>query len=258
MSISAIVPVDDVADANATLRDAGFGEENFRVPLRTGDGETTHVGLHCWDKPEFLSVIQTLPSVEVKTDGSHVNFAEAAAEQAVEWSDPTNWFENPVMKGDTRTFNNKTWISLVDYNVWTPPTAWREVSENPEWVQPTGSSDAYPLDFTVTHNSQIWRSTINANVWEPGVVAGLWELVDQGGGDTGNEEWVDTGATVAQLVAAGVYRVSTTLPDLIVDQQIKLGDQETVFKGFWSNNESYLLIDPHVTVDVGAIVYKWA
>jgi len=41
--------------------------------------------------------------------------------------------------------------------------------EIPEWVQPTGSSDAYAKGDKVRHNGLIWISDVDANVWEPGV-----------------------------------------------------------------------------------------
>lgn len=46
----------------------------------------------------------------------------------------------------------------------------------PEWVQPTGSHDAYAKDSIVTHNGQTWISLIAANVWEPGAAGteSLW------------------------------------------------------------------------------------
>lgn len=47
------------------------------------------------------------------------------------------------------------------------------------WVQPTGAHDAYPLDFEVSHNGKMWRSTTPANVWEPGV-SGWAEVVAEG------------------------------------------------------------------------------
>jgi len=37
------------------------------------------------------------------------------------------------------------------------------------WVQPTGSTDAYPKGALVTHNGKSWESTVDFNVWEPGV-----------------------------------------------------------------------------------------
>ena len=57
---------------------------------------------------------------------------------------------------------------------WTPdvtPALWVMVSleEWPEWIQPTGSHDAYAKDAKVTHNDKKWTSDVDANVWEPGV-----------------------------------------------------------------------------------------
>lgn len=57
---------------------------------------------------------------------------------------------------------------------WAPdgtPALYTEVSveEWPEWKQPAGAHDAYPLGAKVTHNGKRWTSTAGANVWEPGV-----------------------------------------------------------------------------------------
>ena len=38
----------------------------------------------------------------------------------------------------------------------------------PEWKQPTGAQDAYPLGAQVTYNGKIWESIVDANVWIPG------------------------------------------------------------------------------------------
>ena len=41
--------------------------------------------------------------------------------------------------------------------------------EWPEWVQPTGSTDAYAKGAKVIHNGSKWTSDVDANTWEPGV-----------------------------------------------------------------------------------------
>lgn len=57
---------------------------------------------------------------------------------------------------------------------WEPPVAtslWSAIGEPgeiPEWVQPTGSHDAYNKNDLVRHSDKIWRSLVDANVWEPG------------------------------------------------------------------------------------------
>lgn len=45
------------------------------------------------------------------------------------------------------------------------------------WRQPTSAVDAYPMNWTVTHNGSSWSSTVASNVWEPGV-SGWRELAD--------------------------------------------------------------------------------
>ena len=52
------------------------------------------------------------------------------------------------------------------------------LEEYPEWVQPTGSHDAYAKGDKVTHNSKKWTSDVDANVWEPGVY-GWTEYVEE-------------------------------------------------------------------------------
>lgn len=57
---------------------------------------------------------------------------------------------------------------------WKPadaPSLWVRVDdpsiEWPEWVQPTGSTDAYAKGAKVSHNGKRWISDVDANVWEP-------------------------------------------------------------------------------------------
>ena len=59
---------------------------------------------------------------------------------------------------------------------WIPsdsPSLWVRVDdpsiEFPEWVQPLGATDAYPLGAKVSHNEKHWVSDVDANIWEPGV-----------------------------------------------------------------------------------------
>lgn len=60
-----------------------------------------------------------------------------------------------------------------------------------EWRQPSGAHDAYPVDWSVTHDGKTWVSLIPANVWEPGV-SGWREEAQEG---PGAPEWVQpTGA----------------------------------------------------------------
>lgn len=183
MTFSAIIRADQADAANAVLEAGGFGPGNFSIPLRAGSGPAdragTHVGMQCIARrPAFRAAVGALESQPATntceiTDGAllQVTFGAQVAAKSLDWSDPTLWFQNPVMIGDRRTYNGKEWESLVDYNVWGPPVGWREVVAEgyPAWVQPTGAHDAYTLGFRVTHLGQNWQSDFVANVWEPGV-----------------------------------------------------------------------------------------
>lgn len=59
---------------------------------------------------------------------------------------------------------------------WTPsdsPSLWVRVDdpsiEFPEWVQPLGSTDAYPLGAKVSHLNKHWISDYDNNIWEPSI-----------------------------------------------------------------------------------------
>lgn len=66
---------------------------------------------------------------------------------------------------------------------WTPDVAVSlfvkvSVEEFPEWVQPTGSHDAYNKGDKVSHNGKHWASLIDANVYEPSEsVPTLWSIL---------------------------------------------------------------------------------
>jgi hypothetical protein len=79
--------------------------------------------------------------------------------------------------GDKVYFNGHVYVCKVDNNIWSPDNYGWELFEEeepggdeyPDWVQPTGSHDAYQVRAIVTHNGQLWISTIDNNVWEPGI-----------------------------------------------------------------------------------------
>jgi hypothetical protein len=174
MSFSAIIPAANLAAANATLQAQGYGPGNFSVPLRVGptDAEASHVGMNAIaGSAAFRAAVAALPGVSMRDAPlGAVEFAPHTTAQALRWEGPENWIASPVMIGAQRSYSGKTWESLVDYNVWTPPVAWREVvvTGYPAWVQPTGAHDAYALGFIVTHLGQNWISDYAANVWAPG------------------------------------------------------------------------------------------
>lgn len=64
------------------------------------------------------------------------------------------------------------------------PALWTKIGdpseEYPEWSQPLGAHDAYPLGAKVSHNGKKWVSDVASNVWEPGVY-GWTEVTEQEG-----------------------------------------------------------------------------
>ena len=57
---------------------------------------------------------------------------------------------------------------------WTPNVAVSlfvkiSIEEYPQWVQPTGSHDAYQKGDKVAHKEKHWVSDVDNNVWEPSV-----------------------------------------------------------------------------------------
>ena len=101
------------------------------------------------------------------------------------------WVANePVEKGDKRTFGGKTYqcvqphTTQVDYT----PTAtlgvlWKEVPQQSDeyavFVHPTGAHDVYMKGDIVwypTLNSTLYRSKIDNNSWSPDEYANGWEI----------------------------------------------------------------------------------
>lgn len=72
----------------------------------------------------------------------------------------------------------------VSQSTWTPdvsPSLWVRIDdpgvEYPDWVQPTGATDAYPLGAKVTYNGKHWVSAYANNVWIPGTFG--WNEVNE-------------------------------------------------------------------------------
>lgn len=87
--------------------------------------------------------------------------------------------DNEYMVNDRTSYGGVLYKCLTAHtsqSSWTPdvsPSLWVRVDdpgeEWPEWVQPLGSTDAYPLGAKVSHNDKHWISDYDANIWEPGV-----------------------------------------------------------------------------------------
>ena len=83
------------------------------------------------------------------------------------------------LAGDRVRYGNLLYRCLqahTSQDDWAPDVAvslWVRIDdpaiEWPEWRQPAGAHDAYPLGAQVSHVGKRWVSDIDGNVWEPGV-----------------------------------------------------------------------------------------
>ena len=90
------------------------------------------------------------------------------------WSDEADY-----IVGDRVSYDGTLYKCLTAHTSqasWKPdvsPSLWVRVDdpsiEWPDWVQPVGSTDAYPQGAKVSHNDKHWTSDVDGNVWEPGV-----------------------------------------------------------------------------------------
>ena len=287
MSLIASISVANLLAANATLATQGHGEHCFSVPAYGNTG-ITHAALHAWNDPVFSAHVKAIPGVVTEeSEGDPVARTKALIEtQGAKWgsqspmlptsgtvtagtlyqyvesdSSVTLWYAIQAFSRTIYSSHPSTYPALI--------RRIRSPYVREPWRQPIDQYDAYKLANPFTggpdesiHNGQYWYvSAADAdgnNIWEPGVFG--WTVVGQE--PAPNQTWVDTGATVTQLVGAGVYRVSG-VPTITLNQAIRLGDLpagETVFTGYWPTTgtpSDYIKISPHVTAANGANVWKW-
>lgn len=116
------------------------------------------------------------------------------------WSQPSG-AHDAYNTGDIVNYNGTLYQSTINGNVWSPdvyPAGWtvyeaatepeepepepepdpdpEEPTTYPEWVQPTGSHDAYNTGDIVDYNGTLYRSLIDGNVWSPEAYPQGWEV----------------------------------------------------------------------------------
>lgn len=100
------------------------------------------------------------------------------------WAQPSG-AHDAYSKGDVVNYNGTLYESVVGGNVWSPdayPAGWKKHGETepedyPEWVQPSGSHDAYNTGDIVRYNGVLYRSKIDGNTWAPDAYPAGWEEV---------------------------------------------------------------------------------
>lgn len=107
-----------------------------------------------------------------------IELSKSAHADGEPWVQPTGAHDAYALEAEV-THNNKTWTSLVPFNVWEPPTSWREIvaSGYPAWVQPTGGHDAYKIGDRVSFNGKNYESLINGNTWSPTDYPAGWKAL---------------------------------------------------------------------------------
>jgi len=107
-------------------------------------------------------------------------YYDLIAAEAVPWEAGASIGNSPVSYGDDLYQPIQPHTAQADWPPDLSPALFRKIPKPvggyEPWVQPTGGHDAYALDAIVTHNGQVWRSTVANNVWEPGVYG--WTVID--------------------------------------------------------------------------------
>lgn len=110
------------------------------------------------------------------------------------WKRPTG-AHDAYNQGDIVKYNDSLYESLINGNAWSPveyPPGWKLYDEAtgstdpepgegsgeetyPEFVQPTGSHDAYNKGDIVRYNGELYKSLIDGNVYSPDTYPDGWE-----------------------------------------------------------------------------------
>jgi hypothetical protein len=112
-----------------------------------------------------------------------------------EYKQPIDQYDSYSLKNpftgaaDRVTVEGKTYASLVNANVWKPPSAqWQEIDPKTgepivpvktvaAWKQPAGAHDAYKAGDQVTFGGKTYASAIDANVWSPTAYPAGWKAI---------------------------------------------------------------------------------
>ena len=198
MSFTVTIPVDSINTANTALQSAGWGPNNFSVPLWTNGAMPSIASLHhIGNDPAFRSACTALAGATVRDYGNLVVGMDATATAVGgRWGGDAPLLQGNVTPGLYRAIpadGGALWWVIQAFNrttfnaaLSTYPALVRQArvpGEVSPWVQPIDQFDAYwtknsftGLPDRVTHNGRLWRSIVaeaTPNVWAPGT-AGIW------------------------------------------------------------------------------------
>ena len=194
----AVIPIANLAAANATLEELAHGPNNFSVAAYTGPA-VTHGAFHSWNDPVFEADVQAIEGViwEI-SEGNHEARVKALIEaQGAQSGDqaPDLPSAGNVTAGKLYRHEGNLWSVIQSFSRTTYgadpvtyPALIRRV-RNPHavepWKQPIDQYDSYNLanPFTgaadrCTFGGKTYATKINANVWSPTGYPAGWELVE--------------------------------------------------------------------------------
>lgn len=125
----------------------------------------------------FVSLAET-GTIDEVTATEHVDVFE-------QWVYPKAYSVGKIVQDGGKLYKCvQAHTSQADWPPADTPALWNKIGdpteEYPEWSQPLGAHDAYPLGAKVSHNGKKWVSDVASNVWEPGVY-GWTEVTEQEG-----------------------------------------------------------------------------
>jgi hypothetical protein len=191
-NFSAIIPVAEMGQANASLEAQGYGPNNFSIPA-FDSARPGFALFHAWSDPAFRTAVELLPNVII-TSGEETpagNVTAACNEVGATWAQDALPLTGVVTPGLYYYTDDSMWWVIQQYDtaIWPDPYApglqalvvpARMPGVITVWVQPINQFTAYYLvnPFTglpdeVTHNVQTWvvdqADGAGFNIWEPGV-----------------------------------------------------------------------------------------
>ena len=166
-------------------------------------GEVISYGTNSLGDPQLYKVVQAHTSqAEWTPDATPALYDAFGLDESgyPVWAQPSG-AHDAYSAGDIVNYNGTLYQSTINGNVWSPdvyPAGWtvyeaatepeepepepepdpdpEEPTTYPEWVQPTGSHDAYNTGDIVDYNGTLYRSLIDGNVWSPEAYPQGWEV----------------------------------------------------------------------------------
>lgn len=168
-------------------------------------GEVISYGTNSLGDPQLYKVVQAHTSqAEWTPDATPALYDAFGLDESGYpiWAQPSG-AHDAYNAGDIVNYNGTLYQSTINGNVWSPdvyPAGWtvyeaatepeepepepepepdpdpEEPTTYPEWVQPTGSHDAYNTGDIVDYNGTLYRSLIDGNVWSPEDYPQGWEV----------------------------------------------------------------------------------